>query len=76
MCAHYTYNKDEAKFRLREKIEVFGAVPRANLRPTDLGPVILPEYAVFETSPAIHGWVHGSVMSPVPSGTKEMFCRP
>jgi hypothetical protein len=40
MCAHYTYNRNEAKFRLREKIVAFGAVPRASIRLTDLGPVI------------------------------------
>jgi hypothetical protein len=28
------------QFRLREKIEVFGAVPRASIRPTGLGPAI------------------------------------
>ena len=43
MCSRYTYTKDEAKIRLRDKIVVYGAVPRANIRPTDLGPVILPE---------------------------------
>ena len=37
MCAHYTYNKDQARLRLRQKLEVFGAVPRADIRPTDLG---------------------------------------
>jgi hypothetical protein len=31
---------------------------------------------IFENSPAIYGWVHGSAESPVPSGTKEMVCRP
>jgi hypothetical protein len=31
---------------------------------------------VFENSPAIYGWVHGSETSQVPPGTKEMFCRP
>jgi hypothetical protein len=30
----------------------------------------------FENSPAIYGWVHGPAESPVPSGTKEMLCRP
>ena len=30
----YTYTKDEAKFWLREKIEVLGVVPRANIHPT------------------------------------------
>lgn len=44
MCSRYTYTKDEAKLRLRDLIQVFGVVPRANLRPTDLGPVILPEH--------------------------------
>ena len=28
-------------------------------------------FPVFDNSPAIHGWVHGSEMSQVPSGTKE-----
>jgi len=32
--------------------------------------------AAPENSPAIHGWVHGSGMFQVPSGTKEFFCRP
>jgi hypothetical protein len=30
----------------------------------------------FENSPAIYGWVHGSEMSQVPSGTKVIICRP
>ena len=33
-------------------------------------------FASFENSPAIYGWVHGSGMFQVPSGTKELFCRP
>lgn len=44
---YYTYTKDEAKLRLRDKIVVYGAVPRANIRPPDLGPVIVPEYDGF-----------------------------
>jgi hypothetical protein len=47
MCSRYSYNKDEAKLRLRDRILVFGDVPRANIRPTDLSPVILPEYEGF-----------------------------
>jgi putative SOS response-associated peptidase YedK len=47
MCSRYTYTKDEAKLRLRDRILVFGAVPRANIRPTDLGPVIIPEHEGF-----------------------------
>jgi len=44
MCSRYTYTKNEAKLWLRDLILVFGAVPRANIRPTDLGPVIVPEH--------------------------------
>jgi len=33
-------------------------------------------FPAFDNSPAIHGWVHGSGMFQVPSGTKEFFCRP
>jgi putative SOS response-associated peptidase YedK len=56
MCSRYTYTKDEAKIRLREKIEVFGAVPRANIRPTDLGPVIIPEHDGFACRVMNWGW--------------------
>ena len=56
MCSRYTYTKDEAKLRLRDKILVFGAVPRANIRPTDLGPVILPEYDGFACREMRWGW--------------------
>jgi putative SOS response-associated peptidase YedK len=53
MCSRYTYNKDEAKLKLRNKIEVFGCVPRGDIRPTDLGPVIIPEHEGFEMT---WGW--------------------
>jgi hypothetical protein len=33
-------------------------------------------FPVFDNSPAIYGWVHGSESSQVPSGTKEIVCRP
>jgi hypothetical protein len=33
-------------------------------------------FPAFDNSPAIHGWVHGSGMSQVPLGTKEIVCRP
>lgn len=56
MCAHYTYKKNEAKLRLREKIEVFGAVPRADIRPTDLGPVIIPEFESLACRELRWGW--------------------
>lgn len=42
--------------RLRDLIQVFGVVPRANLRPTDLGPVILPEYDGFACRELRWGW--------------------
>src|ERR1035441_2335510 len=47
MCSRYTYNKDEAKLKLRDQILVFGFVPRGDIRPTDLGPVIIPEHDGF-----------------------------
>ena len=56
MCSRYTYTKDEAKLRLRDKIVVYGAVPRANIRPTDLGPVILPEHDGFACREMRWGW--------------------
>ena len=56
MCSRYTYTKDEAKLRLRDKILVFGAVPRANIRPTDLGPVIVPEEDGFACREMRWGW--------------------
>ena len=42
MCSRYTVKKDEAKIKLREMIQVFGFVPRGDIRPTDFAPVILP----------------------------------
>ena len=36
MCSRFPCPKDEAKLRLRDKIEVYGAVPRANIRPIHL----------------------------------------
>ena len=56
MCANYTCKKNEAKLRLREKIHVFGALPRANIRPTDLGPVIIPEFQSLACREMRWGW--------------------
>ncbi|MEI6078703.1 MAG: SOS response-associated peptidase family protein, partial [Verrucomicrobiota bacterium] len=43
MCSRFTVKKDEAKIRRRELMAVFGFVPREDIRPTDLAPVILPD---------------------------------
>jgi putative SOS response-associated peptidase YedK len=56
MCSNYSQKKDEAKLKLRDKMLVFGAVPRANIRPTDLGPVILPEQDEFVCREMRWGW--------------------
>lgn len=56
MCARYTYNKDLAKLVLREKLIVYGAVPRADIRPTDLGPVIVPEFEGLACREFRWGW--------------------
>jgi hypothetical protein len=36
MCSNYTYKKDEAKLRLRDRILVYGAVPCAGADCDDL----------------------------------------
>jgi putative SOS response-associated peptidase YedK len=56
MCSHYTYNKDEAKFKLRDQILVLGFVPRGDIRPTDLGPVIVPEHEGYACRQMTWGW--------------------
>ncbi len=55
MCSRYTYNKDEAKLKLRDQILVFGFVPRGDIRPTDLGPVIIPERITLPSGLARQG---------------------
>ena len=56
MCARYTYNKDTAKLTLWEKLVVYGIVPRGDIRPTDLGPVILPEFEGLAAREFRWGW--------------------
>jgi putative SOS response-associated peptidase YedK len=56
MCARYTYNKNEAKLRLREQMELYGLVPKVDIRPTDLGPVVLPEFEGFACCQLSWGW--------------------
>jgi putative SOS response-associated peptidase YedK len=55
MCSRYTYVRKEARLRLRERIEVFDCVPRADIRITDLGPIVVPEHDGF----ACHQWRWG-----------------
>ena len=56
MCLRYTYNKDEAKMKLRDQILVFGFVPRGDIRPTDLGPGIIPEHDGFACRQMAWDW--------------------
>ena len=56
MCARYTYNKDEAMLRLRRKLEASGLLPKADIRPTDLGPVVIPEFAGAAVRELRWGW--------------------
>jgi putative SOS response-associated peptidase YedK len=56
VCSRYTHKNDEAKIRLREKIEVFGCVPRADIRPTDLAPILLPDDDFFACREMRWGW--------------------
>ena len=55
MFAIYIH-KERSEDSITREIEVFGAVPRANMRPTDLGPVILPEYEGFACREMRWGW--------------------
>ncbi|HEX5397542.1 MAG TPA: SOS response-associated peptidase family protein [Verrucomicrobiae bacterium] len=43
MCSNYKAKKNEARIKARDQELVFGFVPRENIRPTDYGPVVLPE---------------------------------
>jgi putative SOS response-associated peptidase YedK len=43
VCFRYSAKKNEARIRYREKIEAFGMVPHEDIRPTDFGPILLPE---------------------------------
>jgi putative SOS response-associated peptidase YedK len=56
VCSRYTNNKDEAKIKRRELIEVFGFVPRGDIRPTDLAPVIVPDEDSFSCKEMSWGW--------------------
>ena len=56
MCSRYTVKKDEAKIRRRELLEAFGFVPRDDIRPTDLAPVILPDEDSFSCREMRWGW--------------------
>ena len=56
MCSRYTYNKDEAKLKLRDLLMVFGRVLHGDIRPTDLAPVIVPEHEGFACRTMRWGW--------------------
>jgi hypothetical protein len=56
MCSRYEQKRDEVKIKLRDKIYVFGMVPRANICPTDLGPIILPDEDSFACRDMRWGW--------------------
>jgi len=56
VCSTYTVKRDETKIRLREKILIYGAVPRANIRPTDLAPIVIPADDDFYLAAMRWGW--------------------
>jgi putative SOS response-associated peptidase YedK len=56
MCATYTYKKDAVREKLREAITAYGAAPQAKIRPTDLGPVVVPEFAGLAVREYRWGW--------------------
>jgi len=75
MCAHYTYKKNGAKLKLRQKIEVFGAVPRASIRPTDLGPVVVPEFEGLACREMRWGWSVPWEKKPVINAKSETIAQ-
>jgi putative SOS response-associated peptidase YedK len=56
MRAHFTIKRDEEKIRLRDKILIYGAVPRADIKPTDLAPIIIPENDDYLLTQMRWGW--------------------
>jgi putative SOS response-associated peptidase YedK len=56
MCTEYSAKKEQAEMTLEEKVFVFGIVPHEKIRPTDLGPVILPEEDSFVCREMRWGW--------------------
>ena len=75
MCSRYTYNKDEAKLKLRDQILVFGFVPRGDIRPTDLGPVIIPEHDGFACRQMSWGWRVPWDKQPLINAKSETFTQ-
>jgi hypothetical protein len=56
MCRDYSDKKEEARVTLNKKQIMFGFVPRVRIRPTDPGPVILPESDSFTCRELHWGW--------------------
>jgi putative SOS response-associated peptidase YedK len=75
MCSRYTYNKDKAKLKLRDKIEVFGCVPRGDIRPTGLGPVIIPEHEGFACRQMSWSWRVPSDKKPLINAKSETITQ-
>ena len=75
MCSRYTYNKDEAKLKLRDQILVFGFVPHGDIRPTDLGPVIIPEHESFACWQMSWGWRVSWDKKPLINAKSETITR-
>jgi putative SOS response-associated peptidase YedK len=75
MCSHYTYNKYEAKLKLRDQILVLGFVPRGDIRPTDLGPVIIPEHEGYACRQMTWGWRVPWDKKPIFNANSETITR-
>ena len=56
MCSRYTVKRDEEKIRLRDKIVIYGALPREDIRPTDLAPILIPDDDDFQMTQMRWGW--------------------
>jgi putative SOS response-associated peptidase YedK len=71
MCAHFTIKRDEEKIRLRDKILIYGAVPRADIKPTDLAPIIIPDNDDYLLTQMRWGWRVPSDKSPLINAKSE-----
>ena len=71
MCFRYSAKKNEARIKAREKQFVFGLVPRENILPTDLGPILLPEEDRLVYQEMRWGWTVPWAKTPLVNAKSE-----
>jgi putative SOS response-associated peptidase YedK len=56
VCTNYNAKKKEARIKMQDKQLIFGMVPRESIRPTDLGPILIPEKDNYICTEMNWGW--------------------